>query len=70
MIVAEFLKMSVGKVKIINDETGKLLQVLDRRDQEVPEEILGSEINYCSPCLQYFTNSKRAEYSASINIYI
>ena len=71
MIVKDLILMTVGKIRIMDDESGKLLQELDlSKETSLRPDLATREINYIGSNLRYFCNSKRAEYSAAINIYI
>lgn len=72
MNVRDFLFLASGTCRIIDDASGKLLHVIDlSRTNDIGNiTCLDNEVSYVSPNLRYFTNQKRAEYSAAINIYI
>ena len=72
MKLAQMLDFVIGRVRILDDDSGKLICEFDicDKDRKLDPALLSKTVNYISSNLRYFCNSKHAEYSAAINIYI
>lgn len=72
MTVRDVIENLSGEFKVCDDHTGRSLAQLNtiRAEDWNRYSWIDSEVLYLSPCLSYFSNSKKAEYSAKLNIYI
>ena len=70
MIVKDVLDNMAGSFRIVDDNSGRTIAQMDTRQSYPDNDWIDKEVIYFAPSLRYFCNSKKAEYSASINIYI
>lgn len=72
MTVKDILDNCIGRVRIMSEKDGRSLADFDSHNPlpEVVNQYMNSEVCYMSAGLRYFCNSKKAEYSSALNIFI